>query len=239
VRPEIAVAVNGGSSLLGLLGTILPLCLASAVSPTLITTQSLLLGGRRGRRSAVAYTAGVLAILAAAIALVFAFGGSFHLPTEPKLGSGTDLALGVLLVLLAVVLQLRERRRAAKGTDAHRTRTAPAPRHVEGLGGAFLLGVVTMVVDFTTLALVVAASEDVISSSAGSGLDALAVLVILAFGALPAWLPLVVASLSPQHGLAWLQRFAGFVGSHGRLLGVALVFLTGLYLVAQGVLGLV
>ena len=65
-----------------------------------------------------------------------------------------------------------------------------------------------------------------------------ALLVVLLFGCLPAWLPIAVATASPRHGRAALRAFGDFVTRHGRRLALSLTVLLGGYLVVRGLFGL-
>ncbi|HNM98271.1 MAG TPA: hypothetical protein PKK40_10030, partial [Marmoricola sp.] len=64
-----------------LLSTVLPLGLAAAVSPVMLSEQIVVLG--RGRKGAVAYLAGVAGVLVALIAVVLLAGRSLQLPSAP------------------------------------------------------------------------------------------------------------------------------------------------------------
>ena len=71
--------------MLAALAVILPLGLGGAVSPVMLTEQTVLLAGPGGGRAGVLYAAGVvLATLVIVVAIVL-FGRALSLPTEPHL----------------------------------------------------------------------------------------------------------------------------------------------------------
>lgn len=219
-----------------LLSTLLPLCLAATLSPVLLTEQLLILG-RSGARSGLAYLAGVVVVLAAATAVALVVGTTLQLPGRPRLSAQTDIGLGAALIVLGVAARLLGLRRRPSGAGH------PAPKKTKKASGdspvaAFTLAVGSMAADFTTLALVLVAAKDIASSRADLLTLVVAVLMLLVFGSLPAWLPLLVTAVSPRRGLAALQGLSAFVTKHGRTIVLILVVAVGVYLVVRGIVRL-
>lgn len=220
--------------MIDLLSTLLPLCLAATLSPVLLTEQLLILG-KSGARSGLAYLAGLVVVLAAATAVALLVGTTLQLPARPHLSAQTDIALGAALIVLGIaarLLGLRRRREGAGHAARKKTKSSDSPL------AAFTLAVGSMATDVTTLALVLVAAKDIAASRAGLLTLVVAVLMLLAFGSLPAWLPLLVAALSPRRGLAALQGLSAFVTKHGRTVVLILVVAVGVYLVVRGIVRL-
>ena len=205
---------------------VVPLAFAGAVSPVMLTEQTVLLAGRDGRRVAGAYAVGVAGTAAVFLSLLELFGRSIALPTQPRLSSSLDLLLGALLILVAAVLRHRRPERTTEPQRSHDR--ALSPRQ------ALSFGVFSMATDFTTLAIIVPVAKEI----AASGLDVPARVVVLAVVtavvAIPAWLPLALTSVAPGatgRGLAALGRF---IDARGRLITVVLLAAAGLFLVVRG-----
>jgi Sap, sulfolipid-1-addressing protein len=209
-----------------LLSTLLPMCIASAVSPVMLTEQTVVLG-LAGRRGAAAYALGTAVVLAAVAAGVLLVGRSLQLPTAPHLTAQTDVGLGVLLIVGAVAL-----------TRLPRRPPRPPRQHATSLPASFGFGAFSMATNFTTLALVVAMLKDVSASGPGAAGVAVAILAVLLFGCLPAWLPLGITLFAPARGEQALRAFAGFVNRHGWLIALGLTAAVGVYLFVRGLVHL-
>lgn len=204
-----------------LLSTVLPLGLAAAVSPVMLSEQIVVLG--RGRKGAVAYLAGVAGVLVALIAVVLLAGRSLQLPSAPHLSGRVDLILGVAMIGLALVV--RRLPHHAKSASA-RPNTSTA--------GEFGFGGFSMGTDFTTLALVVAAAKDIATKGVGFAGSAVAVLLVLLLAALPAWLPLAFDLAAPRTGQRVLGRIAAQFTQHGRLIATLIMLAVGVLLLVRG-----
>ena len=210
---------------------ILPFAAASALSPVMLTEQTLLLS--KGRRPARQYAAGVLLTGFVFVALATLFGRALSLPTEPTLSASLDLALGVLLLLLAglVIWLTRKPHRRSARRKSRKKRSATTE-------GAFVFGVVSMATNLTTLALLLPAAKIIADSGIGE-LERLPLEVMLALiAATPAWLPLALTRVAPgpaKRALNWTEQT---IDQHGReLVAVALTVL-GIFLILRGSLGL-
>ena len=213
--------------MLQVLGVVVPLGLAGALSPVMLTEQTVLLAAPDGRRAAGRYAAGAaLALLVFAVVLVL-FGRSISLPQEPHLDATLDLVLGTLLVALAVLLRLR------------RPREPRPPRRAQlGPGAALAFGVGAMATNVTTLALVVPAAKEIAASDLGVPGRAVVVVVLVALASAPAWVPVALTAVAPGPAERALHAVADVIGRRGRGLTVWLLAGFGVLLDLRGVLRL-
>ena len=98
-------------SVLAALAVVIPLGLGGAVSPVMLTEQTVLLAGPDGGRAAVRYAAGVVLTTFAIVVGLVLFGRAISLPTEPHLDATLDVVLGLVLVNVAVRPRLGMARR--------------------------------------------------------------------------------------------------------------------------------
>ncbi|MTB88845.1 GAP family protein [Aeromicrobium senzhongii] len=212
--------------MLSVLALVIPLSLVGAVSPVMMTEQTVLLSGRNGRRIAGCYALGVGGTLLVLLSALVLFGRSIALPEEPRLSASLDVGLGVLLLLIAAVLRYR-RPRTPK----------PKKSHDRGLGPSAALGfgVFSMATNFTTLAVMVPVAKEI----AASHIDVLERLIVVAIvtvlGAVPAWLPLAMTLVAPQPTRRLLQALSDFIDAKGRLVTVLILTAGGLFLVGRGI----
>lgn len=208
-----------------LLSYLIPMALASGVSPMMFSEQMLVLSGSGGRWAALRYLAGTATIVLVVVGLVLTIGRTVSLPSAPRLSAGLDLALGALLVVIALLVRVRGDRR---------------PRHPKAAGqshhrhhAAYAFGLFSMATNFTTLPLVVAASKNVASSGVGPAGIAVGVVVVVVGACLPAWLPLLIDRLPGARRA--VEDLSHFVDTHGRTLLVLALAGIGLFLIVKGI----
>ena len=212
--------------MVSVLALVIPLSLVGAVSPVMLTEQTVLLAGRNGRRVAGCYAIGVGGTLLVLLSALVLFGRSIALPEEPRLSASLDVGLGVLLLLIAAVLRYRRPR-------------APKPQKSRGRGlgpsAALGFGVFSMATNFTTLAVMVPVAKEI----AASHIDVLERLIVIAvvtvLGAVPAWLPLALTMVAPDPTRRILQALSDFIDAKGRLVTVLILTAAGLFLVGRGI----
>jgi hypothetical protein len=90
-------------SVLAALAVVIPLGLGGAVSPVMLTEQTVLLAGPDGGRAGVRYAAGVVLTTFVIVVAIVLFGRAISLPTKPHLDATLDLVLGVVLVTVSVL----------------------------------------------------------------------------------------------------------------------------------------
>lgn len=214
--------------MLGVLAVVVPLGLGGALSPVMLTEQTVLLAGPDGRRVATRYAAGAaLTLLLFASALVL-FGRSISLPQEPHLDATLDLVLGALLVGLALVLRWRR----------PRTRAPRRPRAAMSPHTALAFGVVSMATNVTTLALLVPAAKEIAASDLGLAGRAVAVIVLVVLASIPAWSPVALTEAAPGPAARGLRMLADLTRRRGRLLTVACLGAFGALLALRGIVRL-
>ena len=215
--------------MLHLLVVLVPLGLAAAVSPVMLTEQTVLLTGPEGRRTGVLYAAGTAAVLVVLVGAILLVGQSVSLPRTPTLDASLDLWIGGLLLALAVALCVwRPRSRA--GRRPHERMGPPA---------AFAFGVFSMATNITTLALVVPAGKEIAASHVPLWEGLIAAVLLVALGCLPAWGPVALESAAPETAGTLLERLERLIHRHGRLLVVLLVAAAGAFLVIRGIVRLI
>jgi threonine/homoserine/homoserine lactone efflux protein len=221
---------------LAALAVVIPLGLGGAVSPVMLTEQSVLLAGPDGGRAGLRYAAGVVLTTFVIVVAVVLFGRAISLPTEPHLDATLDLVLGLVLVNVAVLVLVSGRRRGGsrsrKGGD---DRGATGSRQARA---AFAFGVFSMATNVTTLALIAAAAKEISRTDAGIAAATVLVLVLVGLVSMPAWLPLVLTRVAhgpSQRGLAALRDQ---IARRGRGFTVVLLSAAGLFFIGRGLIRL-
>jgi hypothetical protein len=214
---------------LHLLLVLVPLGLASSVSPVMLTEQTVLLAGPQGGRTARLYASGTATFLVALVGGVVLLGQSLSLPAAPHLDASLDLLVGALLLALALALRHWRPGDPSRQTRARRRMSPPA---------AYAFGVFSMATNITTLALVVAAAKEIVTSSVAAWEAVVAAALLVAVACLPAWGPVALASVAPETAGTLLARVERLIHRHGRLIVVLLVAAAGAFLVVRGALEL-
>lgn len=218
--------------MLAALALLLPLSLGGAVSPMMLTEQTVLLG-TGGRRAANHFALGaVLALLAIVVLLVF-FGHVIALPTEPTLSASLDIALGIGLLAVGCALHYLgkhplRRDRQSTGSGKRRRSLAGRPE------AAFPFGVFSMATNFTTLALVVVAAKEIAAADVDTIERIVLILVLVTICSIPVWAPLAATRLAPRTGGQALDALRRLTADHGRTAVVVLLLAAGAFLVARG-----
>lgn len=200
----------------------------------MLTEQTVLLATKR--KSARRYAFGVFLTAFVFVALVALFGRAISLPSEPTLSSSLDIVLGVLLISIAAGLYLIRRRTAGRPTSKGKGKGKETPRI--GKRGSFAFGVFSMATDFTSLALLLPAAKIIADSGFGYPERLPLEILIAAFAATPAWLPLALTRVLPgpaKRALGWTDRT---IEQRGADLVAAALLILGIFLVLRGVVGL-
>ena len=207
----------------------------------MLTEQTVLLAKKR--KSARRYALGVFLTAFVYVALATFFGRAISLPTEPTLSASLDIVLGVLLISIAATLYLI-RRRAAHRSSARRKKEKKEEKKKEkkkpGIGkrGSFAFGIFSMATDFTSLALLLPAAKIIADSGFGYPERLPLEILLAAFAATPAWLPLALTRVLPRpakRALGWTDRT---IEQRGSQLVAAALLILGIFLVLRGVVGL-
>lgn len=218
------------------LALVLPLGLGGAVSPVMLTEQTVLLAGPGGARAGMRFALGAIIALTLIVGAIVLFGRAISLPTEPRLDATLDLLLGVILTVAAIVVfALGRGRRGSGGRGGKHGRRAGLSREDRA---ALPFGAFAMATNFTTLALIVPAAKEV--SSAGVGFLGRMVLVVLLVGlaSTPAWAPVVLTFVAPGTSRRALTALGEQIARHKRSASVVLLGAAGLFLVGRGIVRL-
>ena len=222
--------------MLAALAVVIPLGLAGAVSPVMLTEQTVLLAGPHGGSAAVRYAAGVVLTTFVIVVAIVLFGRAISLPTKPHLDATLDLVLGLVLVSVAVFVLVSGRRRGGspsrKGGDergaggSHRSRAA------------FAFGVFAMATNVTTLALIAPAAKEISRTDVAIAAEAVLVLVLVGLVSMPAWVPVVLTRLAPSPSQRGLTAVRDQIARRGRRFTVGLLSAAGLFFVGRGLIRL-
>lgn len=204
---------------------IVPLGFAAALSPMMLTEQTVLLAGRDGRRAASRFALGTVLVTATYVGTLVAWGHAISLPKRPTLSASMDIIAGVILVLLALGIHRRQ-----PGQPERPARKELSPT------AAFGFGVFSMATNFTSLAILLPAAKDITASAPNlvGRLALVAVLVVLA--TIPTWVPIAATRVAPgpaERALSWL---GDLISQHGRRIAVILIAALGTVLIGRGAL---
>ena len=218
---------------------VLPLALGAAVSPALIGASLEILGvfGARGRKLLTAYLLGAALVVGAVVGLALllparANSDASRSDVGTVIANSVDFVLGGLLLVLALVLLVRHPK--AHSTSGGRDSVARLTSARSAPLATFGLGVVMMLTNISTLALVLAGAHGLRSSHESAGWVVVGG-VLLSIGALlPILLPLVWELIAPTAATRDLARLNGVLARHGRVIGVVVSGATAIYLIARG-----
>lgn len=207
----------------------MPLGLSAAVSPVMLSEQVVIVGGQRGRRTGSLFALGTVLVLVVVVVLVSLVGRSLRLPEAPHLDATADIVLGVVLLASALVLARVRRQPPDRGQPKVRSSMSPST--------ALGFGLFSMATNVTTLTLVVVAVKDVTATDPTAGAAVLALTMLVALAAMPAWTPVLLACL-PGRSTDVLTSLSDQVSRHGRQLAVATLLVVGAFLVVRGIVRL-
>lgn len=218
--------------MLHLLVVLVPLGLAAAVSPVMLTEQTVLMAGPHGRRTGLSYAAGTAAVLVVLVGAVLLLGRSIALPRAPRLDASLDLTIGGLLLVLAAVVARWHRHPGHQEVRRHSPAGLAPP-------AAFAFGLFSMATNVTTLALVVPAAKEIAAEGLPAWESLVAALALVALAALPAWAPVALVAAAPEAAHRLLEALQRVIRRHGRTLVVVLIAAVGAFLVVRGIVRLV
>ncbi len=219
------------AAVLGALAIIVPLAVAGAISPVMLTEQTLLLARRDGRRTGSLYAVGAVVTLLVLVVSMVILGRAFALPTQPRLSESLDLVVGaVLLGLAALVVALGRHRHVPSTARRSHPRVARA---------ALPFGIFSMATNVTTLALMVPATKVISSANVGLAGRALLVGVLVGIASVPAWAPVALTMAAPDVGERALEAIHHLIIRWGRTVLVGASVAAGFFFVIRGAAQLV
>jgi Sap-like sulfolipid-1-addressing protein len=220
---------------LAALAVVIPLGLGGAVSPVMLTEQTVLLAGPDGGRAGARYAAGVVVTTFVIVVGIVLFGRAISLPTKPHLDATLDLVLGLVLLTVAVLVLVSVRRRGGspsrKGGDDHRR--ASGSRQARA---AFPFGVFSMATNVTTLALIAAAAKEISRTDAEIATVVVLVLVLVGLVTTPAWVPVVLTRVAPGPSQSAFAVLREQIARRGRVVTVGLLSAAGLFFIGRGLI---
>lgn len=221
-----------------LLTKVVPLALGAAVSPTVLALELLILSApRRPVARGAAYVTGALVVLSGltVLGLLVTNHGTGLGSSANPVTRAIDGTLGFLLLLLALHTGLK-----AVTTDRDHpddpSATASSPRFASP-GAAFVLGIVMMLSNFSTILLYLPAMRAVTASPAPRSDQAVAVVLAFAITATPIVAPLLVRLAAPGPSARWFDALHRVVTRHQTQLTVGIEVVFGVYLLVKAVRG--
>jgi threonine/homoserine/homoserine lactone efflux protein len=218
------------------LAVVIPLGLGGAVSPVMLTEQTVLLAGPDGRRTGVRYAAGVVLTAFVIVVAIVLFGRAISLPNEPHLDASLDLVVGAVLVIVAVLVLVVGRRRGGS-PDPKRGDDRGASDSRQALA-AFPFGVFSMATNVTTVALIAAAAKEIARIDAQVAAATVLVLVLVGLVTTPAWVPVALTMIAPGPSRRGLAAARQQIARRGRAFTVGLLGAAGLFFIGRGLLQL-
>jgi hypothetical protein len=173
----------------------LPLVLIAAVSPVLFVNASRVVEAA-GISAGVCFAGGaVLCLVALGIPTMGLMGAATSQRVAADLASrGVDLALALVLIAYGAWQVVRSRRNAAGAS--HGTKDDALPTDRRALIAAGLLGMLT---NFTTLPLYLSVAQRIGHVAAPGWARALLLVLVVVVVAAPAWLPVGLRAVAPEH----------------------------------------
>jgi hypothetical protein len=209
-----------------LLGIVLPLGVGAAVSPAALTVQLLTLSRKQSPLArAWTLTAGFALMLAIYAALAFALAKSTG-------GSHSSSEAGAIVKLIAAAL--------LAGLGVRTLRKAPAPAKPEHVGShplrsAFLLGVLLMATNFSSIVLFFPAVHAIGVAKVSVSGKVLAFVLLYALTLVPAAGPPLAVTMLGSRATPILERLNRFFTTHRRGIAVGICFAFALLLALAGV----
>ncbi|MBA2506632.1 MAG: GAP family protein [Thermoleophilaceae bacterium] len=210
-----------------LLAKVLPLCIGAAISPAVLTVQLINLGGKQSPlRRAWVFVAGFFVVSVALAVLALTLVRATHAAdgNDAEIGGAVKVGAGVLLLVLGV----RSLTRAPKEKVAKAEHTGPR------LGQAFVLGMVLMATNFSSILLMFPAVHETGIADVSDGSKAVVIAVILCFVLAPAALPPLTVTALGARGESAMAALDRFFAAHRQAIAAAICFAFAVYLLASG-----
>jgi hypothetical protein len=211
------------------------LALLAALSPAVLLITAVYLGSARPGETTLFFLAGavVMSTTIAVVGLVVLRSVGLSRPEHHASRYGLRLGLGLLLLAVGALLLARRRRQRARPRPPRRgivsrMVASPSPR------SAFLVGLLVFgpgVTFFASLQVIATARTSI-------GITVAGVALIIALDVALVWLPLVFYLAAPNLTRRKLTAFNGWLRAHGGALLVAVIFVVGVIMIANGASGL-
>ncbi|HEY1279324.1 MAG TPA: GAP family protein, partial [Acidimicrobiales bacterium] len=205
-----------------------------SLSPTALLVTAVYLGSDRPKLIAALYLVGALAmslVMGVVILLILRNAGLSH-ANQRSARYGLRLGLGILLVAAGIVVARRrpaaEREKSQPGLVSRMTER-PAPVT------AFLAGLLI----FAPGATFLASMQVIATAQASIELTAVAVIIVVVINVTLVWLPIVFYLAAPEVTSRHLNSFNGWLRANAKVVATWVLIVGGLFLVANGIYGLV
>jgi len=226
---------------------VLILAFEAALYPTLLAAVLVLLAQPRPARLIAAYlTGGLIMSITAGCLIVFALGGIVE-SSSSTLSWSADLAVGGLMLLVAVALgtradvRWRERRRARRaGKHGPQVEVEepdgkePWSERILARGSVPLVLVAGIAINVPGAAYLIAL-KDIAAAQLSTAHSVVLILVFNAIMFLLAEVPLVGLLLWPERTGEMVQRFNTWLTGHTRQIAIVVCLLISAFLIARGV----
>ena len=224
---------------------VLVLALYAAVYPTLLAAVVILLSQPRRLPLLAAYLCGGLTIsIGLGLGLIFVLKASGALHTSKSgLSWTTDLAVGALLVLVAVALathadaRLAERRRAAHATtpiDRDATAKEPWSQRLLARGSVPIVFASALAINLPGASYLIAL-KDIAAAHHPAGIDIVLVVGFNLIMFLLAEIPLLGLILAPERTIELVHRVNDWFSANGRRIAIILCGTLGVFLITRGI----
>lgn len=221
------------------MGSVFLFAFTAALNPTLLGATTVMLLLPSPKKMLLGYLLGAyVTSITLGLVIVFSLQGSSAVSTaQDTLAPSVDIALGLIALLIAYLLQterdqrLRERRQKRKG--AKKDKGTPKWQQFLGRGSArsaFVIGALLTLPGGSYLAGLDRLAKQHLSSTA-------TVLSVLAFNVIMLALlevPTLGYALAPDTTPGKVERFKAWLGRNGRRFGIRLAAVIGVLLVARG-----
>jgi threonine/homoserine/homoserine lactone efflux protein len=207
-----------------LLGQVVPLAAAAAISPVVFLLQLTTLTGPRPIARGAAVTAGAAVVLIVLSTIGVALGGTSFSSNETLKGA-LNIVLGALLIAVGLRALLKPPKAKSVQPDEKPT----------SVGRSFVAGCAAMASNVTSFALYIPALALIAGSGLPLGQRGLAALIILLITLMVAWVPLLLAAAVPAASNRLLPALGRWMTENDRWIQVILGFGFGIWLVVKGV----
>lgn len=216
---------------------------ASAFSPVLLTLVLLMLATSQPHRLLIGYLlGGVLVSVGLGVAIIAALGGlgeTGH-SSSRHFGPGVDIAVGIVGIAIAIVLERRRRARPAAPApdDPASTGSSSGPKWAARIlekGSAlwmFLLGMILGLPGVYYLA----ALKDIATDDHAWSARIAYILLFNAIAFILVWVPLVGFLIAPDRTRATVRRINGWLTAHLLEIGTVVAAGVGVYELVRGLL---
>ncbi len=214
-----------------LFARLLPLAVATAISPGVLAVSLVLLGGKSiPKLRTLALLSGAIAAALAATVVGLLIGGGATAVAGPKTNPVIDLIVGGLLLLVAIAgLVMRP---AHSGGFLARLDARPRRRQ---LAICFAAGLLAIAANPSTVIPLVAAIRLVGKAALSWELTSLALGLVWVLVLLPILLPLVLYVADPRTAARILTPISAAATKYGSYLGAAICAVIGIVLLHDGV----